>query len=63
MPAKHHNSFSRAAKIALIERGLSVTELADKLKRPRQTVSAIVNGSNRYPKLRLIVAKHLKCAA
>lgn len=63
MPARTDNSFSRSAKIALIKRDLSVTELAAKLDRPRPTVSAVINGSRRYPKLRECVAKFLKCAA
>lgn len=63
MPPPIDNKFSKAAKIALINLDLTVVELAQKLDRPRQTVSAVVNGSRRYPKLRKLVAKQLKCAA
>jgi hypothetical protein len=57
------NKFSQAAKISLVRRRLSVTRLAAQIERPRQTVSAIINGSTRYPLLRAEIAKLLKCAA
>jgi len=63
MPPETDNKFSKAAKISLIKRGLTVTELATELERPRQTVSAVVNGSLRFPRLRRRVAQFLKCAA
>ena len=63
MPQDTDNKFSTAAKISLIKRGLTVTKLASELERPRQTVSAVINGSMRFPRLRQRVAKFLKCAA
>lgn len=54
------NKFSLDAKLALIRAGLSVTKLASKLGRPRQTVNSVVCGSVRFPRLRKKVAKALK---
>lgn len=60
MAVRPDNKFSTAAKVALIVGGMTVTDLAKKLKRPRQTVSAVISGSERFPKLRKQVAKALK---
>lgn len=60
MPNAIDNKFSKRARICLVNRGMTVTQLAFDLKRPRQTVSAVVNGSRRFPLLRSLVAKHLR---
>lgn len=60
MPTAIDNKFSLEAKLALVRLGLSVAGLANKLGRPRQTVSSVINGSTRFPQVRKQVAKSLK---
>jgi hypothetical protein len=60
MPTAIDNKFSKRARIRLVNRGMTVTQLALDLKRPRQTVSAVINGSRRFPILRSLIAKHLR---
>jgi predicted transcriptional regulator len=57
--AKKHKKFSLWAKKCLIDRGLTVTELASSLGYPRQTVSAVLNGSDRFPYVTAAIAKTL----
>jgi|GEM_PF-2962628 len=45
------SSFCQRAKIALIQRGLSVTELSAQIGRPRSSVSKAIN-QNRFPLIR-----------
>lgn len=60
MPAASANSFSIDAKCALVRAGMSITALAGKVGHPRQTVSAVVNGSDRFPLVTQKVRRALK---
>jgi hypothetical protein len=57
-PQDNHN-FSKQSRIRLIELGWSVTDLAVKIKRPRETVSRAIN-TGRFPHVRKQVANRLK---
>lgn len=59
-PRRIDNKFSIRAKTALIRNGLSATKLEAELNRPRQTISAVINGSLRFPLLRELIAARLK---
>lgn len=60
MKARQHNKFSPVeAKTALLRSGRTVTSLAREVGHPRQTVSAIINGSDRYPRLKKKVVEAL----
>lgn len=52
------NNFTSRAQHRLIDLGLSVAGLARKIKRPRSTVSRAIH-SNKFPKVRARVARHL----
>lgn len=58
MAAKKQAEFARRAKKALIDRGLSVTGLASRIGRRRDTVSTAIH-SARFPKVRAQIEKHL----
>lgn len=45
----HNKKTPTEFKIALLERGLSVTGLATRLNKSRQAVSGTINGSDRFP--------------
>lgn len=45
----HNKKTPTEFKIALLQRGITVTELADRLKKSRQAVSGVINGSDRFP--------------
>jgi ribosome-binding protein aMBF1 (putative translation factor) len=53
------NNFPSVARKRLIDLGWSVTVLAGKIKRPRETVSRAIH-SNRFPHVRKQVAQKLK---
>lgn len=53
MPRTRHNKISTTdLKVALLRRGLSITNLASQLGRSRQAVSLTINGSERFPRVR-----------
>ena len=56
-PAKQ--SFSQSAKIRLIERDLTISALAKKLRKNRTNVSLVINQRRRLPKLELEIRKEL----
>jgi len=58
MNRNHKNKFSKEARCKLIQLDMSITKLADELKRPRETVSKSIH-SNRFPLVRKLVAKKL----
>jgi hypothetical protein len=58
--ATKHKKFSIWAKKRLIDSELTVTELASLIGYPRQTVSAAVNGSERFPYVTAAIANILK---
>ena len=51
--------FPLLVKVALLKRGMSVTSLARAVKRNRCVVSTAIH-SDRYPRTRDAVARHLK---
>jgi hypothetical protein len=57
---KETQSFSESAKIRLIQRGMTVTALAAKIKKSRTNVSLVIHG-RRYqmPKVEAAVRKEL----
>lgn len=57
--ASLHKKFPAWAKKRLIDRELSVTQLAQKVGYARQTVSAAVNGSTKFPHVVAAIATHL----
>lgn len=57
--AKKHKNFSLWAKKRLLELDLKVTQLASRIGYPRQTVSAALNGSERYPHVTSAIANTL----
>lgn len=59
MPIRLDNKFSLEAKLALVRAGLSVTKLAVKIGRPRQTVNSVICGITRFPRVRKQVAEAL----
>lgn len=59
MPADNNNKFSIAARTRLIELGWRVSTLADKIKRPRSTVSGAIH-TERFPLVRRQIAQKLK---
>lgn len=54
------NNFSFQAKVALIQGRLNVKKLAEKIGHPRPTVSAVINGSDRFPAVKDKVCRALK---
>lgn len=56
------NIFSVEARTALIKRGWSVSKLAQKARRPRESVSRAIH-TNRFPLLRRKIAKILNLEA
>lgn len=58
--AKKHKKFSLWAKKRLLDLELTVTQLATQLGYPRQTVSAALNGSERFPHVTASIANQLK---
>jgi plasmid maintenance system antidote protein VapI len=52
------NIFSEEARIVLIKRGWTVNKLAEKIKRPRESVSKAIR-SQRFPLLRKQIAAQL----
>lgn len=58
--ANKHKKFSLWAKKRLLDESLTVTQLASKLNYPRQTVSAALNGSERFPHVTSAIANSLK---
>jgi IS30 family transposase len=50
--------FRRNALVALLDRGLSVTALAARIRRPRSTVSRAIHGG-RFPAVRDEIARAL----
>lgn len=60
MPAKPaKQSFSQSAKIRLIERDLTISALARKLRRNRTNVGLCINERRRLPKLKAEISKEL----
>lgn len=57
--AKKHKKFSLWAKKRLLDVDLTVTELASRIGYPRQTVSAALNGSERFPHVTSAIANTL----
>lgn len=45
----HNKKTPTEFKIELLRRGLSITQLANRLGKSRQAVSGAINGSDRYP--------------
>ena len=62
MPADNKNNFTTAARVALVQRGWTVTELARRINRPRATVSRVIHSddANKFPKVRRAIARKLK---
>ena len=58
--AKTHKQFPIWAQKRLIDLGLSVTGFARILGYPRQTVSAALHGSTRFPHVTAAIATQLK---
>ncbi|WP_009960384.1 hypothetical protein [Verrucomicrobium spinosum] len=52
--------FTTTVKKALIDRHLSVTDLAKKLKRSRNAVSRVINHPTVHPKLRKMIKEELR---
>jgi DNA transposition AAA+ family ATPase len=57
--SKKHKKFSLWAKKRLLDLELTVTQLASKIGYPRQTVSAALNGSERFPHVTSAIATTL----
>jgi hypothetical protein len=57
--AKKHKKFSLWAKKRLLDLDLTVTQLAARIGYPRQTVSAAINGSERFPHVTSAIATSL----
>lgn len=57
--ATKHKKFSLWAKKRLLDLDLTVTQLASNLGYPRQTVSAALNGSERFPHVTSAIANKL----
>lgn len=51
MTSEHNKFPTRTVKVALMDRKWSVTSLATRIGRPRQTVSRAINGCARYPRV------------
>jgi hypothetical protein len=60
-PREDNLNFRIAAKTRLLVLGVTVTQLAESLKLPRSTVSQSIH-QNKFPRVRKLVAKHLKIA-
>lgn len=58
MAFKTQAQFARRAKKALIDRGLSVTDLAGRIDQRRDSVSTAIHNC-RFPKVRARIAKYL----
>ncbi|MES2596397.1 MAG: hypothetical protein V4662_13715 [Verrucomicrobiota bacterium] len=52
-------SFKEAVKVALIQRGLSVTALAKELQLARNTVSMAINQELTLPSVKKLIREHL----
>lgn len=52
-------SFGQSAKIRLIQRGLSVTGLANLIGRPRNSVSLVIHERRRIPAVQKAVREEL----
>ena len=57
--AKKHKNFSLWAKKRLLDLDMTVTQLASRIGYPRQTVSAAINGSERFPHVTSAIATTL----
>lgn len=53
------NNFPLEAKTKLLSLGWTVSDLARKLRRPRETVSVAIHHENKFPRVRAAVAKKL----
>jgi ribosome-binding protein aMBF1 (putative translation factor) len=53
------NIFSKAVRKDLVDRSMSVNELASKIKRPRETVSRAIHGK-KFPRVREQIASFLE---
>lgn len=58
--AQKHKKFSLWVKKRLLDLDLTVTELASRIGYPRQTVSAAINGSERFPHVTHAIASQLE---
>jgi predicted transcriptional regulator len=58
-PCTTQANFREEAKIALLRRRMSISDLAAKIGRPRSSVSRAINGEV-YPRLREAIRKALK---
>lgn len=59
MPVARKDNFKVRAKTALIQRGLSVGKLAQELGRCRTSVSQVINGHPRFPRLKRAIETYL----
>lgn len=57
--ANKHKKFSIWVRKRLIEEDITITELASSIGYPRQTVSAAINGSERFPYVTSAIANFL----
>jgi hypothetical protein len=54
----HKNKFARRVFVRLLDLNMSVSQLAEKIGRPRQTVSTAIHGQS-FPRVRKAVAETL----
>lgn len=57
---KTQTDFTILAKVRLVELGLSVTELARRVSRARNTVSMAINHPSTFPKVRELIERELR---
>jgi plasmid maintenance system antidote protein VapI len=58
MPEKKQE-FWLVAKTALLNRRMSVADLARRIRRPRPTVSSVIHGDDRFPRVLVQVKEEL----
>lgn len=54
-----NNNFSKAVRKDLVDRGMTIRQLAAKIEYPRETVSRAIHGAD-FPLVRSKIVKHLK---
>lgn len=59
MQTSDKNNFPLQAKTRLLERGWSVTDLANEIGRPRSSVSVAIH-TNKFPEIKAAIIKTLK---
>lgn len=63
MSRQLQHNFALRAKTRLLERGLTVTQLAGELGFARNTVSIAINHPSMLPTVKAAIRKHLQLAA